>query len=299
VKRFTSTDKWRDPWFRRLCPTSKLLWLWIVDHCDNAGVVDLDVEAAAFDIGEVVEEHHLAELASRLERLKSGKYFIPKFISFQFGALSAKCVPHLRVLELLSLHGIQYPKRDDSSTTLVPTDSPSLPSTFKEKDKEKDKEEDKDRGGVGEAAEVVKLRGLVSKWFHRRETTQWGDKELKSLAKIETSDEDTALLDAYYSAEIPSGDYRRKDVLTLLNNWQGEVDRARRWKREGQLCKAAPTLSGLRQQKEAIEELLSKHPANKNGVAYRGNPTEEQRKDYLRLKAERDAALREIAGGGK
>ena len=30
-------------------------------------------------------------------------------------------------------------------------------------------------------------------------------------------------------ALVAKDDYRRRDVVTLLNNWQGEVDRARKW----------------------------------------------------------------------
>lgn len=78
------------------------------------------------------------------------------------------------------------------------------------------------------------LVAIVNKWFRRRQTTKWSAKEMKSLkavADLQPTDEEIAILDKYYSAEIPEkDDYRRRDVLTLLNNWQGEVDRATRWK---------------------------------------------------------------------
>jgi len=38
------------------------------------------------------------------------------------------------------------------------------------------------------------------------------------------------LLEAYYAADIPArDDIRRRDLATLLNNWSGELTRARRW----------------------------------------------------------------------
>ena len=51
MKRFTETNKWEDPWFRKLKPEMKLLWSWLLDSCDNAGIIDADIELAAFQIG--------------------------------------------------------------------------------------------------------------------------------------------------------------------------------------------------------------------------------------------------------
>lgn len=73
-----------------------------------------------------------------------------------------------------------------------------------------------------------KLR--VAGWFRRRPGTPWLPKELKAwkdVSKVATDDE-LGVLEAYYTATIPQrDDYRRKDLGTLLNNWLGEVDRAR------------------------------------------------------------------------
>ena len=43
-KRFTETDKWRDPWFRKLTPLQKCLFVYLCDNCNNAGCVEIDVE---------------------------------------------------------------------------------------------------------------------------------------------------------------------------------------------------------------------------------------------------------------
>lgn len=73
----------------------------------------------------------------------------------------------------------------------------------------------------------------INRWYGRRITTKWSQKEqkaLKAVLEMHTTDEDFALLDRYYSATIPQGsDYRRRDVVTLLNNWAGEIDRARKF----------------------------------------------------------------------
>jgi hypothetical protein len=71
------------------------------------------------------------------------------------------------------------------------------------------------------------LRSRINKWFSRRENTEWSDKELKALksvVKLNTPESDLQLLDARYESK---NKYRRKDILTLLNNWNTEIDRCK------------------------------------------------------------------------
>lgn len=133
-KRFTQTTKWAEPWFRKLTPTAKGLWGWLNDNCDYAGVIDLDLELATFQIGEAVEEKHLAELGDRLQALPNGKFWLRDFIPSQYGAkLSPDCSAHRAVLKLIQAHNLPYP-----NTTLTlgqplpnttPTHSQPLPNS--------------------------------------------------------------------------------------------------------------------------------------------------------------------------
>ena len=72
----------------------------------------------------------------------------------------------------------------------------------------------------------------LEKLWGRRATTRWSSNELKSLAAIEPIQEDDFRdIEKFYSAKIPKkDDFRRHDLITLLNNWNGEVDRARKFK---------------------------------------------------------------------
>ena len=71
----------------------------------------------------------------------------------------------------------------------------------------------------------------IAAMFHRRLTTAWSKKEVESYRSLGIIDpEDLALMEDYYKAPMPpDADYRRRDLLTCINNWQGEVDRARKW----------------------------------------------------------------------
>lgn len=74
-------------------------------------------------------------------------------------------------------------------------------------------------------AEALRVAG----WFNRRATTAWSAKEIKAWKALRITLEDLAILERYYTAPADSftRDIRRRDLLTLLNNWPGELDRAR------------------------------------------------------------------------
>lgn len=73
----------------------------------------------------------------------------------------------------------------------------------------------------------------LSAIFHRRLTTAWTPSEVrayKRLGEIET--EDLEALEAYYGDNWPPQrdvNHLRHDLLTLLNNFPGEVTRAQNW----------------------------------------------------------------------
>lgn len=71
------------------------------------------------------------------------------------------------------------------------------------------------------------LKERVNKLFNRRESTAWSDKEtkqLKAVAKREGVLDELAEIEALYNSGY---EYRRKDVITFLNNFSTELDRAR------------------------------------------------------------------------
>src|SRR4029077_4580847 len=88
VKRFTATEKWEDPWFRKLTPKVKLLWCYFCDRCDHAGVIDLDLEVASFYIGDQISMQDLDLLGEHIQMISPLKIWLPKFVKFQYGKLS-------------------------------------------------------------------------------------------------------------------------------------------------------------------------------------------------------------------
>lgn len=48
MKRFTETNKWDDPWFRDLRGAWKLVFLYVIDRCNNAGFWEVDEAAISW-----------------------------------------------------------------------------------------------------------------------------------------------------------------------------------------------------------------------------------------------------------
>jgi len=145
-KRFTDITKWERPWFRRLPPGSKLVFLYLLDRCDRAGFWEIDLDRMEFELGvsaEKLQEDCFPKLKDVIVR--EGVIFIQDFISFQYpGGLNASNKAHKGILDSLKkrLHLFK-----EAEKHLSPLEAPSegaLEGT-QEKDKEKDKEKDTEK----------------------------------------------------------------------------------------------------------------------------------------------------------
>jgi hypothetical protein len=102
----------------------------------------------------------------------------------------------------------------------------------------------------------VGLKLRLGKLFRRKAVTPWNWKEeaaFKALLPID--DEELQAVERYYSETIPKEkDYRRRDLQTLLNNWSGEVDRAR-----GRMPAKRDSNGSVRPQPEGWEAWRKEH----------------------------------------
>lgn len=138
AKRFTDSDKWDDPWFMELSAKYKLMWMYILDNCTAAGMYKVNIRLAAFQIGEPFEESEVKRvMADRITEIKPGKWFITKFIEYQYGTLSEACKPHQPIIKELK----QY---QDNEFIRVFIPYPKGIDRVKEKEKEKDPDKEKD-----------------------------------------------------------------------------------------------------------------------------------------------------------
>jgi hypothetical protein len=150
AKRFTDNSKWKKLWIRRLEPKYKLFWFYLLDNCDHAGIYDADIESASFHIGlDYSEEEILQTFDRKIKIIKKDKWFIPKFVEYQYGELNENNRAHLSVIKILKKYNLL-----DANNTLVST---LQGSKLKDKDKVKIKVKDKAKSYGDKKAELVAI----------------------------------------------------------------------------------------------------------------------------------------------
>jgi len=190
-KRFTATEKWDDPFFCELDQNHKLAWIYLLDKCDNAGIYDVNIKTLNFFTGfEFDKEELIKKLGKRVTILNEGsKWFIPKFIEFQYGVLTEDCYPHRPVIEKLKKYGLLENK---GSFRVVTT----LQEKDIYKDKEKDKDKDKENAKTVEKKmtdfelEVMEYKGEYSPEILREFWEYWSELN-KSKTKMKKELQDT------------------------------------------------------------------------------------------------------------
>lgn len=132
-KRFTDTEKWKKPFIRGLQGAYKLLWIYITDDCDHAGIWQVDIQIASIKIGEIIDEKKAIEtFGDKIHVFHNGeKWFIPDFLDFQYGKLNPKNRVHESVINQLEKYN------------LMGLISPLQGRKDKDKDKDINKEKEK------------------------------------------------------------------------------------------------------------------------------------------------------------
>jgi hypothetical protein len=147
AKRFTDSDKWEDVFFSELSNDNKIVWLYLLDKVNHAGVMKVNLRNLNFHcqtnfkcIDTVKELFN-----NRLHIVDEQYLFIPNFLKFQYSkGLNNMSSPIVSVKDELKKHsliGLVSSLFGESFLTVSEVLSNSYPTT---KDKEQDKEQAKD-----------------------------------------------------------------------------------------------------------------------------------------------------------
>lgn len=267
MKRFTDTEKWRDPWFRKLGSLEKNFWGYICDNCDNAGIWRPDLEMAEFCIGLKIEPAKILDAFSgRILVLPDGYWLIIKFVEFQYGELNPDCRPHQQVLGILKRHGLGYAKGIYTLKDRIRIGSGS------------------DQGGVGGDENAPELpRG-----FPKNE-----DEAIGCIGNV-GCDREFALKTWNLARSRGGKDHKEIAIVSwphfLKSQWDFERDR-RNKPALGNGHGSVPAGIQLRE----IDEQISRHPANRDSAAYNGKCTELDKASLRALRTKRNDLSRQIA----
>lgn len=207
-KRFTATEKWTDKWFRALPPDQKLGWIYLCDSCDAAGVIELDRDLADFQIGFKVDwDTLIAHAGERIDGLPTGRLWLTRFVSYQYGRLSTGCKAHTPVFASLEKHNLTkeafngYPKAFQS-----------LKEKEEEKEKDKDKDKDKEEGMQGGKPNPK----VAAKQFQRPSLAEVTAYCLERKNKVDPE----AFMDHYESNGWRVGKTAMKDWQATVRKWE-------------------------------------------------------------------------------
>jgi len=124
-KRFTDTEIWKKKWFQKLTTKQRMLFIFIKDNCDCAGVYEPDSIMLSFffkteDIEKEIEAINKSKL--QIIKLENGRFFVIDFIEFQnkvkIENLNPNFNPHKGILASLN-------KNNVLSTLVQPLGNPS------------------------------------------------------------------------------------------------------------------------------------------------------------------------------
>jgi len=111
-KRFTESEKWMSAWFSNLENKYKLLWFYLLDTCDHAGIWQCNLPLAEFQIGESFDIEEIdAIFGDRIVMLSEDKWLLTGFIKFQYKTLKDTVSCHKSVMDILISEGLyeHYP----------------------------------------------------------------------------------------------------------------------------------------------------------------------------------------------
>ena len=138
-KRFVDCDIWGKKWFRELPPKTKLFYFYMITKCDHAGMYDVDLELAAFQIGMPISSADINKVLKHIKIVKDDKWWVKGFVDFQYGELKDTNNAHISVIKILNKYGILG--ADEGLTSSSQADQ----YKEKEKDKKKDKVKEKEK----------------------------------------------------------------------------------------------------------------------------------------------------------
>lgn len=144
AKRFTCTDKWKKRFLREMKAAYKLLWLYILDDCDHAGIWEVDFDVACIRIGEDVrEDMALNAFGDRIKVFDGGKkWFLRDFIDFQYGDLEPNNRMHKSVIEKLKRYDLFPFQKEINEPLISPIQGAKEQEQYKDKEQVKDKEQE-------------------------------------------------------------------------------------------------------------------------------------------------------------
>jgi hypothetical protein len=156
AKRFTDTDKWKDEWYTDLPNDYKIIWQYLLDTCDNAGIYKRNIKLLNIMCNTNVSDTDILNAFKlRVTPISDEKWIINKFCVFQYGPdfLESKNKAVISVVNKLiennlyqsSTNTLSIPYPSPINTLSIPYQYPMDTPKEQEQEQEQVKEQDKEQ----------------------------------------------------------------------------------------------------------------------------------------------------------
>ena len=148
AKRFTDTNKWNDVWFSQLPNDYKLIWIYILDSCENAGIWLSNIKNLNYFCNTNITEKDLIQTFSgKLTKITDEKWIVNKFCTIQYGDNFLESKNKAVLSAIKTLNGLNLIKDVKGIATLsipylYPIDTPKEQEQEQVKDKAKEQEQE-------------------------------------------------------------------------------------------------------------------------------------------------------------
>ncbi len=201
AKRFIDTGFLNQKWIRKLAPDKKIFLIYLMLKCDNAGILELDLEDASFWIGaKITNTDFLPE--NYLIPISDSKYFMPKFIKWQYKDISSNKHIVSQARQILEKHGlidINNTLNLDNIYVNITKDLPKVQVT-----------------GIGNGNGIGKKGGMGGNKFVKPKID-----EVKSYCKERNNDVDAVRWYNFYESKgWMIGKNKMKDWKAAVRTWE-------------------------------------------------------------------------------
>lgn len=105
AKRLTDTDKWNDDWYISLDNDYRIIWQWLLDNCNHAGICKRSMKLLNMMCNTDILEDKMIEVMDNRVIAVDNNWFIPKFLKFQYTGLQSNKPVIVSVVKELEKYG--------------------------------------------------------------------------------------------------------------------------------------------------------------------------------------------------
>jgi len=131
AKRLTDTEKWNDDWYISLSNDYRIIWQWLLDNCNHAGICKRSIRLLNLMCNTDISEKELISQMDGRIVVKENNWFIPKFLKFQYTSLNSNRPVIISVVKELEKNNL---------LSMIPESFGNDYLIIKDKDKDKDKD---------------------------------------------------------------------------------------------------------------------------------------------------------------